>query len=126
HLVRLADRSAGAEPTAELLARFAAGHDEEAFAHLVRRHGALVFGVCRRVGVHAPGGWEVTPQGGFNAKPGLSSRGSVPPSVLSSLVVRLVSLTLLTAQWLNRNCRLLSSAQKRSSAAWARSSASVR
>lgn len=46
----LADRAASAQPTdRELLARFASGRDEEAFARLVRRHGGLVFGVCRRV-----------------------------------------------------------------------------
>lgn len=33
---------------AELLARFAAQRDEEAFAHLLRRHGPMVLGVCRR------------------------------------------------------------------------------
>jgi RNA polymerase sigma factor (sigma-70 family) len=43
-------RSAVAEPTdRELLHRFAAGRDEEAFASLVHRHGPMVLGVCRRV-----------------------------------------------------------------------------
>jgi RNA polymerase sigma factor (sigma-70 family) len=40
-------------PDRDLLARFVAARDEEAFAELVRRHGAVVLAVCRRVTGHA-------------------------------------------------------------------------
>ncbi|HJZ56412.1 MAG TPA: sigma-70 family RNA polymerase sigma factor [Gemmataceae bacterium] len=43
-------REAAPEPAdAELLARFSSDRDERAFAELVRRHGPMVFGVCRRL-----------------------------------------------------------------------------
>src|SRR5215213_10018097 len=35
-------------PDADLLRRYVAARDESAFAALVRRHGPMVFGVCRR------------------------------------------------------------------------------
>ena len=48
HLHRMAHADVPHAGDAELLARFAARRDEVAFATLVRRHGPLVRGVCRR------------------------------------------------------------------------------
>jgi RNA polymerase sigma factor (sigma-70 family) len=50
HLCRLIGSSSPRElPDGDLLERFLARGDAEAFAALVRRHGPTVFGVCRRV-----------------------------------------------------------------------------
>ena len=49
HLRRLAGQDAEGPSDGQLLHRFAAGRDEAAFADLVRRHGPLVLGACRRV-----------------------------------------------------------------------------
>jgi RNA polymerase sigma factor (sigma-70 family) len=50
HLRRLVDAGAEtAETDAELLARFVARQEEPAFADLVKRHGAMIFQVCRRI-----------------------------------------------------------------------------
>jgi C-terminal peptidase prc len=45
----LAAGAAAARPDRELVERFAQARDEEAFEALVRRHGPMVFRVCRRV-----------------------------------------------------------------------------
>jgi RNA polymerase sigma factor (sigma-70 family) len=50
HLFRLvSSEQVEGEPDRELLERFAAQHDEAAFAALLRRHGPMVLAVCRRV-----------------------------------------------------------------------------
>jgi RNA polymerase sigma factor (sigma-70 family) len=43
------EREAAGLTDGQLLGRFVAGRDEAAFAELVRRHGPMVFGVCRRL-----------------------------------------------------------------------------
>src|SRR5262245_24317191 len=49
HLRSAATPRAGAGEDGELLERFIARRDEAAFEALVRRHGPMVLGVCRRV-----------------------------------------------------------------------------
>src|SRR5438552_13506548 len=45
----LMDIPAAATSDRQLLERYSREHNEEAFAGLVRRHGALVMGICRRI-----------------------------------------------------------------------------
>jgi RNA polymerase sigma factor (sigma-70 family) len=49
HLRDLAARASGGADDRQLLEQFTAGREEPAFAELVRRHGPMVLGVCRRV-----------------------------------------------------------------------------
>jgi RNA polymerase sigma factor (sigma-70 family) len=49
HAGALAAAHADPAPDADLLARFAADRDGDAFAALVRRHGPMVWGVCRNL-----------------------------------------------------------------------------
>lgn len=49
HLRHLADAGGPAASDAALLQRFCESHDHDAFAAIVRRHGRLVFAVCRHV-----------------------------------------------------------------------------
>jgi RNA polymerase sigma factor (sigma-70 family) len=53
HLRRAVPTPADGVPDEQLLERFAVRRDEAAFEALVRRHGPMVFGVCRRVLGHA-------------------------------------------------------------------------
>src|SRR4051812_1657002 len=49
HIHQLADRDDGDSPDAHLLQRFRERRDESAFGAIVRRHGRMVFRVCRDV-----------------------------------------------------------------------------
>jgi DNA-directed RNA polymerase specialized sigma24 family protein len=49
HIRTLGDAVSTDQSDAQLLERFAARRDEDAFTALLERHGPMVFGVCRRV-----------------------------------------------------------------------------
>jgi hypothetical protein len=49
HLHQALPAAEGGLSDGQLLARFAATHDEAAFAALLRRHGGMVLGVARRI-----------------------------------------------------------------------------
>src|SRR5262249_10387750 len=49
HMRKLAQGPMQEETDAELLAQFVTRRDGDGFAELVRRHGPMVFGVCRRL-----------------------------------------------------------------------------
>jgi RNA polymerase sigma factor (sigma-70 family) len=49
HHLQQALAAAGAPTDGQLLARFVAARDDSAFAALMRRHGPMVLGVCRRI-----------------------------------------------------------------------------
>jgi RNA polymerase sigma factor (sigma-70 family) len=54
HIRKLAAPQVGAVSDCELLRRFAERRDEEAFAALLQRHGAMVLRVCRRIFPNSP------------------------------------------------------------------------
>src|SRR6516164_9249357 len=49
HIHRLASQPASTADDLALLERYRVGRDELAFTELMRRHGPMVLGVCRRV-----------------------------------------------------------------------------